>query len=59
VLLQVFNLSGQLIATLVNEENAGGSYSVNWNAENLNAGVYNLVLKSGEMIEIKKAILVK
>ena len=59
VLLQVFNLSGQLIATLVNEEKAGGSYSVNWNAENLNAGVYNLVLKSGEMVEIKKAIFIK
>ncbi len=59
VLLQVFNLSGQLIATLVNEEKAGGSYSIGWSPQNLDAGVYNLVMKSGEFVEIKKAILIK
>ncbi len=38
--LQVFNLNGQEIAVLVDEEKLAGSYEVQWQPENLTSGLY-------------------
>lgn len=38
--VQVFNVSGRAVETLVNEEVTAGSHSVSWNTENMASGVY-------------------
>jgi hypothetical protein len=38
--VQVFDLSGRAVATLVNEEVAAGNHSISWTPENISTGVY-------------------
>ena len=40
VQLKVYDILGNEIATLVNEEKPAGSYSVRFDADNLSSGVY-------------------
>ena len=57
--LTLFNLLGEEIITLVNDEKSAGNYSVDFNASSLPSGVYFYQLKAGEFIQIKKMILIK
>ncbi|HCY76899.1 MAG TPA: hypothetical protein DHV28_13340 [Ignavibacteriales bacterium] len=57
--IKIFDLLGQEIATLGNEEKAIGTYEVNWNAANLPSGVYFYRLQAGSFVETKKMILLK
>lgn len=57
--LKVYDITGKLISTLVNENLSPGSYNFNWNAANLSSGVYFYTLKSGEIISTKKMLLIK
>jgi hypothetical protein len=57
--LVVYNLSGQLVATLVNETKAPGSYEVEWDASRFTPGVYFYSLQSGSFKDVKKLILLK
>ncbi len=59
VTLKIFNILGQEVATLVNEEKPAGSYEVNWNASNLSSGVYFYRLQTGSFVEAKKMMLLK
>ena len=59
VQLNIYNLVGQKIATLVSEKQEPGKYQVEWNAIGLSSGIYYYYLKSGEYQEVKKMILVK
>jgi hypothetical protein len=59
VTLKVYDVLGNEIETLVNEEKAAGNYEVNWNAVNLPSGVYFYQLKAGSFVEIKKMVLLK
>ena len=59
VKLTLFNLLGEEVATLVNEEKYWGNYSVEFNAVSLPSGVYFYQLKAGEFINTKKMILLK
>ena len=57
--LVIYNLSGQLVATLVNENKAPGSYEVEWDASQFTPGVYFYSLQSGRFKDVKKLILMK
>ena len=57
--LKVYDILGNEVATLVNEEKATGSYEVNFNAANLSSGVYLYKLQAGSFIETKKMLLLK
>ncbi len=57
--LVIYNLSGQQVATLVNENKAPGSYEVEWDASQFTPGVYFYSLQSGSFKDIKKLILLK
>ena len=46
--LQVYNLHGQEIATLIDDYQDAGSYSVPFNAEGLPPGKYIYILRAGE-----------
>jgi hypothetical protein len=59
VSLQVFDVLGRKVATLVNEEKDAGNYSVAWNAASAASGVYYYKLTSGAFTETKKMILMK
>ena len=57
--LKVFNLLGEEITTLVNEEKIAGNYSIEFNASSLPSGVYFYQLKAGDYTSVKKMILLK
>jgi aminopeptidase N len=59
VTLKVFNVLGKEVATLVNGQVEAGNYKVNFNALNLNSGVYFYKLESGSFVDTKKMILLK
>jgi photosystem II stability/assembly factor-like uncharacterized protein len=59
VLLQVFNINGQLLQTLVNEQNASGRYSIQFNASDYASGTYLYRLQIGDQQITKTMQLVK
>jgi len=59
VQIKVFDVLGNEIETLVNEEKPAGTYELTWNAVNLPNGVYFYQLKAGEYTAVKKMILIK
>ncbi|MDI6802378.1 MAG: phospholipase D-like domain-containing protein [Bacteroidota bacterium] len=59
VTLRVYNILGQEVATLVNEEMKAGNYTVNFNASHLASGVYFYKLTAGSFNSVKKLSLLK
>ena len=59
VQIKVFDVLGNEVETLVNEEKQIGTYELTWNAANLPSGVYFYQLKAGNFIETKKMILLR
>jgi hypothetical protein len=59
VIIKVFDVLGNEIETLINEEKPAGTYELTWYAEALPSGVYFYQLKTGNFIETKKMILLK
>ncbi len=59
VTLKVFDVLGNEIETLVNEEKPAGSYKITWYPENLASGVYIYQLRANNYIETRKMLLLK
>jgi hypothetical protein len=59
VTLKVYDVIGNEIATLVNEELSAGEYEVEFNAASLSSGVYFYKLQAGEFVSLKKMVLLK
>ncbi len=59
VSLKLFNLLGQEVATLVDEEQKAGYKSVEWNASNITSGVYLYRIQAGDFVASKKLLLLK
>lgn len=59
VTIVVYDVLGNEVATLVNEEKPAGNYEVEFNATNLTSGVYFYQLKAGTFYETKKMVLLK
>jgi hypothetical protein len=59
VTLKVYDILGNEIAELVNEEKVAGKYEVNFNASALASGVYIYKIQAGSFINSKKMILLK
>ncbi|MDZ7357954.1 MAG: YCF48-related protein [candidate division KSB1 bacterium] len=57
--LAVYNLMGQLVESLVNKEQSGGSYSVSWNAAGQSSGVYLFKLTTPEFSAVRKGLFLK
>jgi hypothetical protein len=57
--IKVYDILGNEIAVLVNEEKPSGNFEVEFNASSLPSGVYFYQLKAGSYIETKKMILLK
>jgi len=59
VTLKIYNLIGEEIATLVNEEKAAGNYEIEFDATQLPSGVYFYQIKAGDFSQTKKMLLLK
>ena len=62
--LEIYNILGQKIRTLINQEKNPGTYSASWDGENdfgdsVNSGIYFLKFSSDKFSEIKKMTLLK
>jgi len=57
--LNVYNVAGQLVSSLMNERVAAGTYSVMFDASNLPSGVYYYRLTSSTANVAKKMLLLK
>lgn len=59
VSLKIFDIKGQLINELVNENLSSGNYVAVWNASEYSSGAYFYILNAGSFTETKKMILIK
>jgi hypothetical protein len=59
VSVKVFNIIGQEVATLVNQYQIAGNYSVNFNASKLTSGIYLYKISADKFSSVKKMMLVK
>jgi hypothetical protein len=59
VTLEIYNLLGQKVATLVNKKMNQGMHEIEWNATDLASGVYLYRLQAGNYSETKKLILLR
>jgi flagellar hook assembly protein FlgD len=64
VTLEIFNLTGGLIRTLVSEWKPAGTYVLEWDSKDrtgkeVPSGVYLLKLKAGDLATTRKLILLK
>lgn len=59
VRLEVFNMLGQRVATLVNTTQNAGSYTISFDAGTLSSGLYLYRLQAGSFVQTQKMMLVK
>lgn len=57
--LKVYDILGNEVTVLVNEEKQAGSYEIDFNATDLNGGVYFYQLTTNNFVDTKKMILIK
>ena len=59
VTLRVFNILGETVKLLVNEEQKAGIHNVEFNASSLASGVYFYSIDAGDFKSVKKMMLMK
>ncbi|MBC8323047.1 MAG: T9SS type A sorting domain-containing protein, partial [Candidatus Marinimicrobia bacterium] len=59
VSLQVFDITGRLIETLIDGKMEPGTHEIIWDAQSYSAGIYFLQMTSGRNRQVQKLILLK
>jgi flagellar hook assembly protein FlgD len=64
VTIRIYNMLGQLVATLVDEDQTAGYKSVAWNGRNaagssVASGIYLYKLNAGNFVQTKRMLLLK
>jgi len=59
VSLNIYDITGKLVTTLINEQLNIGYHSINWDGTNQSSGMYFVRMESGEYVETQKLLLVK
>ncbi len=59
VVLNIYNVLGELVQTLINENLEAGNYKLNFNGDNLTSGMYIYHIQAGSFSASKKMMLVK
>ncbi len=59
VKLEVYNLQGQKVITLVDKMLPAGIHTANFNGSNFSSGIYFYKIIAGEYSEIKRMLLIK
>ena len=57
--LQIFDITGRLVKTIINEPFAPGEHEVTWQAGHLPSGTYFMQMKSGDFVKTRKMVLLK
>ena len=57
--ISIYNLMGQKVATLVNEQKSAGQYNVHWDASGLSSGMYYYRLDANGQSITRKMTLIK
>lgn len=64
VKIEIFNIMGQKICTLMNKQQSTGFYSVRWDGSDENgsfvaSGVYVYIFQTNELMDVKKMVLLR
>ena len=59
VMLRIYDNTGRIIKTLINETKAAGYYTTEFNGSDLSSGTYFCRLETGSFTEVKKLVLLK
>jgi hypothetical protein len=59
ITIKIYNIRGQVIATLVDEFKETGNHYVSWDARNYSSGLYFYEMIAGSYVESKKMLLLK
>ncbi len=59
VRLTIFNLLGQRVATLLDQRQLAGTYTISWDASNLPSGLYFCRMEAANFMQTRKMLLVK
>jgi hypothetical protein len=59
VTLKIYNLTGELVAVLLEEQQPAGTHRVYWNASAIASGVYVYRLQAGSFVQSKKLVLMR
>ena len=59
VSIDIYDITGRNIQTLVSDNYQPGYYSISWNADTYSSGVYFVKMVSGNYIESQKLMLIK
>ena len=59
VKIEIYNIRGQLIETIVDKHLPSGSYTIEWNAKDMSSGLYFYKLTTKDKTFIKKMILMR
>ncbi|MBK7104013.1 MAG: T9SS type A sorting domain-containing protein [Ignavibacteriae bacterium] len=59
VVLKIYNVLGQVVKTLVNENKHPGIYEIEFNGNDLMSGIYFYKLEVGNFIQMRKMVLTK
>ena len=59
VKLEIYNIVGQKVATLVNSQLQAGNHTLEWNAGEVASGIYLYRIEAGDFVDTKKMILLK
>ena len=59
VILKIYDVLGNEISTLVNEEKSAGEYEIEFSAENFSSGIYYYKIVAGNFVDVKKMLLLK
>ena len=59
VSLVVYNLIGEKVAQLIEEQKPAGNYTVEWNASDFASGIYFYRLQAGDFVQTRKMVLLK
>ena len=59
VTLQVFDITGRLVETLVDETQERGPYQVQWNSKDNPSGIYFCRLRTGDFTDTRKMLLLR
>jgi len=59
VTLEIYNVLGEEVATLVSERLTAGNYKYKWDASSLPSGIYFYRIQAGDFVQVKKMILIR
>ena len=59
VKIQIYNLKGQLVKTLLDEDKPAGNYTHNWDADKMSSGIYFMKLLTEEREIVRKIVIIK